>query len=86
MENIGAWLGILRTITYFAVILNVNFIKHKTMDPTLISDISDVIITVTFCQALIIAISSEFIQRLYYENFVSTDGNQAGFVDFTLTG
>ena len=29
VENIGAWLGILRTITYFAVILNVNFIKTQ---------------------------------------------------------
>ena len=26
VENIGAWLGILRTITYFAVVLNVTSI------------------------------------------------------------
>ena len=77
MENIGAWLGILRTITYFAVILNVNFIKTQKRR---------ILYRLNFCQACIIAVSSEFIQRLYYENVVSAEGNQAGFVDFTLTG
>ena len=74
VENIGAWLGILRTITYFAVVLNVN-LKNSLLS-------SDQVLY----QALIIAISSEFIQRLYYQHVVSPDGTQAGYVDFTLTG
>ena len=36
-------------------------------------------------QAVICAMTSEFIQRLYYQNFVSEDGTLAGFVNFTLT-
>ena len=36
-------------------------------------------------QAVICAMTSEFIQRLYYQNFVSEDGTLAGYVNFTLT-
>ena len=76
MENIGAWLGILRTITYFAVVLNVTLFIISKVRVTHFNN----------TQALIIAISSEFIQRLYYQHVVSPDGTQAGYVDFTLTG
>ena len=74
VENIGAWLGILKVITFAAVVLNVKLMNlHRT--------------TFNFdFQAVIIAFTSEFMQRLYYKYFVSPDNTYAGYVDFTFTG
>ena len=67
-------MGILKVITFAAVVLNVKLVNlHRT--------------TFNFdFQAVIIAFTSEFMQRLYYKYFVSPDNTYAGYVDFTFTG
>ena len=75
VENIGAWLGILKTITFTAVVLNVNMPKKYFCNNFVLH------------QATIVALTSEFIQRQYYMFQVNVPNNTLdGYVDFTFTG
>ena len=76
VENIGAWLGILKVITFTAVVLNVSSYENRACW----------LLFILILQAVVIALTSEFIPRMYYKAWVSKDGSTAGFVDFTFTG
>ncbi|XP_032525780.2 anoctamin-4 isoform X1 [Danaus plexippus] len=78
VEDIGAWYGILRGITYAAVVSNVSMIIAKATN-------TRQYMSVYMFQAFVIAYTSDFIPRMVYKYVYSPDKTLAGYIDHSLS-
>jgi hypothetical protein len=76
VEDIGAWYGILRIITYTAVVSNVCFVFHGCTFS----------INPFFSKAFVIAYTSDFIPRMVYKYVYSKKHNLEGYIEDSLSG
>jgi len=95
VEDIGAWHGILQTITYISVVSNVSYNGYSS-DLGIILSFSDcssyqnsslMSKNKYLCrQAFVIAYTSDFIPRMVYKFKYSGHDNLVGYIDSSLSG
>lgn len=76
VEDIGAWYGILKIITYVAVVSNVRKVCLN---------ISTSLFIYFILKAFVIAYTSDFIPRMVYKVGYSKNHNLVGYIDHSLS-
>ncbi len=79
-QDIGAWFGILQSLTYISVATNVS-LAQKNIPETQIYHFE----TFLF-QGITIALASDFVPHMVYKYGYSDDSSLVGYLKFSLSG
>ena len=76
-QDIGAWFGILQSLTYISVATNVSLAQKN---------INKKYFKMSLFQGITIALASDFVPHMVYKYGYSDDSSLVGYLKFSLSG